>query len=175
MARLLSLPISARLALWYALTLLLLLSGFAVFCYLGFHAAAHRSFDRHLDHEMGAVAPLLRVRAGGVGRGALERGSAAMRLDGPNGTFVRVLGRTARVQVPVAQLRRASRRSAWCSRRARAAATEQGVGGRAGRGRWFSRSFPAGASGLRRGVGRSSGADTRASATWGGCWRWAWG
>ena len=52
MARLLSLPISARLALWYALTLLLLLSAFAVFCYIGFHAAAHRSFDRHLVHEV---------------------------------------------------------------------------------------------------------------------------
>ena len=92
MARLLSLPISARLALWYALTLLLLLSAFAVFCYVGFHAAAHRSFDRHLEHELEAVAPLLRVGAGGVDASALAgSGSVAMRLDGPNGTFVRVL------------------------------------------------------------------------------------
>ena len=92
MARLLSLPISARLALWYALTLLLLLSGFAVFCYLGFHAAAHRSFDRHLDHEWDAVAPLLRATGSGVDVSALERAaSVATRLEGPNGTFVRVL------------------------------------------------------------------------------------
>ena len=92
MARLLSLPISARLSLWYALTLLLLLSGFAVFCYLGFHAAAHRSFDRHLDHELEAVEPLLRVGESGVDASALgEAGSVATRLDGPNGTFVRVL------------------------------------------------------------------------------------
>ncbi len=86
------LPISARLALWYALTLLLLLSGFAVFCYVGFHAAAHRSFDRHLDHELEAVLPLLRVGERGVDAGALDRAAAvATRLDGPNATFVRVL------------------------------------------------------------------------------------
>ena len=92
MTRLVSLPISARLALWYALTLLLLLSAFAVFCYVGFHAAAHRSFDRHLEHELEAVAPLLRVGAGGVDAGALDgAGSVATRLEGPNGTFVRVL------------------------------------------------------------------------------------
>ena len=91
MARLLTLPISARLALWYALTLLLLLSAFAVFCYVGFHAAAHRSFDRHLDHEMGVVAPLVRVGPDGADAGALERTPAAVRLDGPDGTYVRVL------------------------------------------------------------------------------------
>ena len=92
MARITTLPISARLALWYALTLLLLLSAFAVFCYVGFHAAAHRSFDRHLDHELEAVAPLLRLSAGGVDASALGRaGSVATRLDGPNATFVRVL------------------------------------------------------------------------------------
>ena len=92
MARLLSLPISARLSLWYALTLLLLLSGFAVFCYLGFHAAAHRSFDRHLDHELEAVGPLLRVRGDRIDASALDRAaSVATRLEGPNGTFVRVL------------------------------------------------------------------------------------
>ena len=91
MARLSTLPISARLALWYALTLLLLLSAFAVFCYVGFHAAAHRSFDRHLDHEMGVVAPLVRVGPDGADAGALERTPAAVRLDGPDGTYVRLL------------------------------------------------------------------------------------
>ena len=92
MARLSTLPISARLALWYALTLLLLLSAFAVFCYVGFHAAAHRSFDRHLDHELEAVAPLLDAGAGGVDAGALSASDAvATRLEGPNATFVRVL------------------------------------------------------------------------------------
>ena len=92
MVRLSTLPISARLALWYALTLLLLLSAFAVFCYVGFHAAAHRSFDRHLDHELEAVAPLLDATASGVGAGALATSDAvATRLEGPNATFVRVL------------------------------------------------------------------------------------
>lgn len=92
MARLSTLPISARLALWYALTLLLLLSAFAVFCYLGFHAAAHRSFDRHLDHELEAVAPLLRVSAEGIDASALGRAaSVSTRLEGANGTYVRML------------------------------------------------------------------------------------
>ena len=98
MARLTQLPISARLALWYALTLLLLLSGFAVFCYVGFHAAAHRSFDRHLDHEWGVIEPLLDVGPEGVDAGALERTEAvATRLDGPSGTYVRVLSPEGRV------------------------------------------------------------------------------
>ena len=98
MARLSSLPISARLALWYALTLLLLLSAFAVFCYVGFHAAAHRSFDRHLDHEWGVIEPLLTVGPGGVDAGALEETEAvATRLDGPSGTYVRVLSPEGRV------------------------------------------------------------------------------
>ena len=91
MATLRALPISVRLALWYALTLLLLLSAFAVFCYVGFHAAAHRSFDRHLDHEMGVVAPLVRVGPDGADGGALERTPAAVRMDGPDGTYVRLL------------------------------------------------------------------------------------
>lgn len=98
MARLLTLPISARLALWYALTLLLLLSGFAVFCYVGFHAAAHRSFDRHLDHEWGVIEPLLTVGPEGIDAGALEETEAvATRLDGPSGTYVRVLSPEGRV------------------------------------------------------------------------------
>ena len=98
MARLSTLPISARLALWYALTLLLLLSAFAVFCYVGFHAAAHRSFDRHLDHEMGVVAPLVRVGPGGADAGALERTPAAVPAwTGRDGTYVRVLSPTGAV------------------------------------------------------------------------------
>ncbi|MDT7856426.1 ATP-binding protein [Rubrivirga sp. S365] len=92
MTRLSALPISARLALWYALTLFLLLSAFAVFCYVGFHAAAHRSFDRHLDHELEAVVPLLRVGADGVDASALGGAApVATRLGGPSATFVRVL------------------------------------------------------------------------------------
>ena len=93
-----ALPISARLALWYALALLLLLSAFAVFCYVGFHAAAHRSFDRHLDHEWGVIEPLLEVGPGGIEAGAIEASEAvATRLDGPSGTYVRVLSPTGEV------------------------------------------------------------------------------
>ena len=93
-----ALPISARLALWYALALLLLLSGFAVFCYVGFHAAAHRSFDRHLDHEWGVIEPLLDVGPGGVDADRLATTeTVATRLDGPSGTYVRVLSPGGRV------------------------------------------------------------------------------
>ena len=86
-----SLPISVRLALWYALTLTLLLGAFAGFCFLGYHAAVHRSFDRHLAHELGAVAPLVRVGPEGLDARALERSAAvATRLQGTNGTYVRL-------------------------------------------------------------------------------------
>ncbi len=98
MARPSALPISARLALWYGLTLFLLLSAFAVFCYLGYYAAAHRSFDRHLAHELGTVAPLVAAGPDGIDAGALDRSAAvATRLQGPSGTYVRVLDADGRV------------------------------------------------------------------------------
>lgn len=92
MARPSALPISVRLALWYALALFVLLSAFAVFCYVGYHAAVHRSFDRHLQHELDAVAPLVTSTNGSLDGTALD-GSAAVatRLHGGNGTYVRLL------------------------------------------------------------------------------------
>ena len=92
MARLQMVPISVRLALSYALAVVVLLGAFAVFSYLGYRAAAHRSFDRHLGHELAAVAPLVAAGPGGLDAGALDRSAAvATRLAGPTGTYVRLL------------------------------------------------------------------------------------
>jgi len=98
MARPPSFPISVRLSLWYALALLLLLSAFAVFCYAGYHAAVHRSFDRHLEHEFDAIAPLVEVRDGQLDGRALDASAAvATRQQGANGTYVRLLSVEGRV------------------------------------------------------------------------------
>ena len=86
------LPISVRLALFYGLTLLLLLSGFAVFCYTGFHLALHRDFDRHLTHEQRELLPFVTVSSEGPsfdGLGGLT--SVAYQTGGIYGTYVRLL------------------------------------------------------------------------------------
>lgn len=85
------LPISARLALWYGLTMLLLLSGFAVFCYTGFHIALHRDFDRHLTHEQRELLPFVTVGPEGPRFEGLERlTSVAYSTNGVYGTYVRL-------------------------------------------------------------------------------------
>lgn len=86
------LPISLRLTLWYGLTLLLLLSGFAVFCYIGFHVTLHRNFDRHLTHEQRELLPFITVdEAGPRFEGLDELTSVAYRSEGVYGTYVRLL------------------------------------------------------------------------------------
>lgn len=97
------LPISLRLTLWYGLTLLLLLSGFAVFCYTGFHLALHRDFDRHLTHEERELLPFVTADEKGPrfeGLDALT--SVAYRSEGVYGTYVRLLtpGGGVRYQSP---------------------------------------------------------------------------
>jgi len=88
-----SVSISARLALGYALTLALLLGAFAVFSFAAMRQAAQRSFDRHLEHEWMAVAPLVRAGpGGGLDASALDRAPlVATRAAGPGATYVRVL------------------------------------------------------------------------------------
>ncbi len=86
------LPISLRLTLWYGLTLLLLLSAFAVFCYTGFHLALHRDFDRHLTHEQRELLPFVTVDENGPRFEELgELTSVAYRSEGVYGTYVRLL------------------------------------------------------------------------------------
>lgn len=87
-----SLPISVRLALFYGLTMLLLLSAFAVFCYTGFHLALHRDFNRHLTHEQRELLPFVTVDdAGPRFEGLEELTSVAYRSEGVFGTYVRLL------------------------------------------------------------------------------------
>ena len=84
--------LSARLALRYAAAILVLLSAFAVFCYAGYQATSRRSFDRHLLHELGAVAPFVQAPGGFRGASTLDETDAvATRKRGTGGTFVRLL------------------------------------------------------------------------------------
>ncbi|MEP0546349.1 MAG: ATP-binding protein [Rhodothermales bacterium] len=86
------LPISLRLTLWYSLTLFLLLSAFAAFCYTGFHVALHRDFDRHLTHEQRELLPFVAVDAAGPHfEGLDELTSVAYQSEGVYGTYVRLL------------------------------------------------------------------------------------
>lgn len=87
------LRISTRLTLWYGLTLLILLSLFALFCYLFFHASLHRDFDRHLSHEERQLLPFIQLTEDNqLSFSALEelRG-VAYQTDGVYGTYVRLL------------------------------------------------------------------------------------
>ena len=87
-----SLPISIRLTLWYGLTLLVLLSLFAVFCYTNFHLSLHRDFDRHLTHERRELMPFVEVLGGRPVLSSLDDlRSVAYQTDGIYGTYVRLL------------------------------------------------------------------------------------
>ena len=95
--RRIALPISVRLALFYGLTLLLLLSAFAVFCYTGFHLALHRDFDRHLTHEQRELLPFVAVNGEPQFEGLDRLTSVAYQTDGIYGTYVRLLSPTGEV------------------------------------------------------------------------------
>jgi signal transduction histidine kinase len=87
------LSISVRLALWFGLALLLLLSAFGAVVYGSFHALLHRDFDRHLQHEEHELLPYVVLGTDGpafAGLGALR--SVAYSTDGVFGTYVRLLG-----------------------------------------------------------------------------------
>ena len=87
------LPISVRLTLWFGLALLLLLSAFAAFCYVGFHILLHRDFDRHLQHEERALRPYVVLGPDGPTFAPLdELRSVPYRTDGVYGTYVRLFG-----------------------------------------------------------------------------------
>lgn len=86
------LSISTRLTLWYGLTLLVILSLFAVFCYTSFHMGLHRDFDRHLTHEKRELLPLIEISESGPAFTSLsEARSVAYQTDGIYGTYVRLL------------------------------------------------------------------------------------
>ena len=93
------LSISTRLGLWYGLTLFLLLSLFAIFCYTNFHVSVHRDFDRHLTHEQREISQFLQVDRGRpilVGLDDLR--SVAYETEGIYGTYVRLLSARGEVR-----------------------------------------------------------------------------
>jgi len=86
--------ISTRLTLWYGLTLLVLLSLFAIFSYVNFHISLHRDFDRHLTHEQHQLMPFVRMDEGSPAFVSLDDlRSVAYQTDGTYGTYVRLLSR----------------------------------------------------------------------------------
>lgn len=97
--RQLHLRISTWLTMWYGLTMLILLSLFALFCYLFFHASLHRDFDRHLSHETRQLLPFIQFTENGQPAFALldELRSVAYETDGIYGTYVRLLSSEGQV------------------------------------------------------------------------------
>lgn len=90
--------ISVRLALWYGLSLLLLLSAFSLFTYLFFQQGQVRDFDRHLLHERMQLMPFIELTAEGPRfLGLDELRSVAYQTDGTFGTYVRLLDEEGRV------------------------------------------------------------------------------
>ena len=53
------LSISKKLALWYGLSLFILLSVFAYFLYQAFHSSIHHNYDRHLRYEVEQIIPFI--------------------------------------------------------------------------------------------------------------------
>lgn len=91
------LSISTRLTLWYGLTLAVLLSLFAVFCYASFHRGLHRDFDFHLAHETRVLLPRVETGPGGPSPGDMDQlESVAIRTGGALGTYVRLFDAAGR-------------------------------------------------------------------------------
>lgn len=89
------LSISARLTLWYGLTLFILLSVFALFCYSTFHYSVHRDYDRHLTHEQRELMQYVRHDGTQPSFASLgELRSVAYQTDGIYGTYVRLVSTT---------------------------------------------------------------------------------
>ncbi len=85
------LRISTRLTLWYGLTLLILLSLFALFSYVYFQTTLDHDFDRHLAHEKRQLLPFVRISGDAPAFAGLdELHSVAYQTDGVYGTFVRL-------------------------------------------------------------------------------------
>ena len=88
------LPISARLALWYGLSLLLLLSLFVIFLYTSFHVSLHRDFEEQLHRDEARLREAVRMEEGMPVLQASEAlRSVAFMTDGAAGTYVRLLSR----------------------------------------------------------------------------------
>src|SRR5699024_5927970 len=56
------LSISKKLALWYGISLFIMLSGFGYFLYETFHQSIHHNYDRHLRFEAEQLLPFIQTR-----------------------------------------------------------------------------------------------------------------
>lgn len=90
------LPISTRLALWYGLSVTLLLGLVVAFLYTGFHLTLHRDFDADLDREARRVAEAV--------AGSPDPGAAFERAADGSPYAVRLLLPSGRVDAANARL-----------------------------------------------------------------------
>jgi len=85
------LPVSARLAMWYGLSLFIMLSIFAFFLYESFHHALHHDYDRHLQFETEQLQPHIRFRDDSLQINLKDYGrDKSLVSRGTEGTFVRL-------------------------------------------------------------------------------------
>ena len=85
------LPVSVRLAMWYGLSLFIMLSIFAFFLFESFHQALHHDYDRHLQFETEQLLPHLKTGKDSLSINLQDYGRiAALTHKGSYGTFVRL-------------------------------------------------------------------------------------
>lgn len=85
------LPVSVRLAMWYGLSLFIMLSIFAFFLFESFHQALHHDYDRHLQFETEQLLPHIKIRNDSLSINLQDYGRiAALTHKGSYGTFVRL-------------------------------------------------------------------------------------
>ena len=90
-SRALRLSISTRLALWYGLGLLILLSLFVAFLYAGLHLSLHDEFERQLEADESRLMQAVRTVDGGPKLDVeLALRAVALKTDGAAGTYVRL-------------------------------------------------------------------------------------
>lgn len=91
----LRLSISTRLALWFGLSFLLLLSVFVIFLYVGFHVSLHRDFQDQLENDLVRTLDLVTVEGSAASlRPADVLVSGPYDVEGTAGTYVRLLAPT---------------------------------------------------------------------------------
>ncbi|NNE69920.1 MAG: HAMP domain-containing protein [Rhodothermales bacterium] len=81
-----------RIASWYAVSILILLTGFAGVTYVAFQRSLEGDFDQHLLHELNVLLPLVEFGAEGPEFRRFEAmRTVAYQTDGVFGTYVRLL------------------------------------------------------------------------------------
>lgn len=84
-------PVSVRLAIWYGLSLFIMLSIFAFFLYESFHQALHHDYDRHLQFETEQLLPYIKFKDDSLKINLTDYGrNEALISKGTEGTFVRL-------------------------------------------------------------------------------------